>query len=183
MVLGRGIARQGQTYTVLTSQHVVADSKTGSYSVLSADVDVDLALVQFESKTLYQVADVGDANALSTGEHVYAAGFPNYHFINHDAIEDTRDWGTRAFRLTMGEVSLLLERSLSEGIALLVTKITSRFRCIIGAPSNRNFFPPLCPLPLYGSFDPLFQILTNHLLLTSAGDNRLPGSVITTDQF
>ncbi len=125
------IARQGQTYTVLTSQHVVADSKTGSYSVLSADgmthparrkairhLNVDLALVQFESKTPYQVANVGDSNALSTGERVYAAGFPNYHFISKDAIEDTRDWGTRAFRLTMGEVSLLLDRSLSEGYCL-----------------------------------------------------------------
>jgi len=53
------IARQGQTYTVLTSQHVVADSKDGYYSVLSADGmthpahrkavrHLDIDLVQFE---------------------------------------------------------------------------------------------------------------------------------------
>ncbi len=126
------IARQGQTYTVLTSEHVVADSKTGYYTILSADgvthtarrkfighlKGVDLALVQFESKTFYQVATLGNSKALSPGEQVYAAGFPNYHFINQDAIEATRDWGTKAFRLTMGEVSLLLERSLSEGYGL-----------------------------------------------------------------
>lgn len=126
------IARQGQTYTVLTSEHVAADSKNDYYNILSADgvthaarrkfighlKGVDLALVQFESKKFYQVATLGDSKALSPGEKVYASGFPNYHFINQDAIEATRDWGTRAFRLTTGEVSLLLERSLSEGYGL-----------------------------------------------------------------
>lgn len=125
------IARQGQIYTVLTCQHVVADS-SGHYSVLSADGmtyavrrnsirhfdGVDLALVQFESKIPYRVAALGNYNALLTGDRVYASGFPNYHFISQSAIEDTRDWGTRAFRVTTGEVSLLLERSLPEGYRL-----------------------------------------------------------------
>lgn len=126
------IARQGQTYTVLTCQHVVANSKSGKYSVLSADgtihparlksvpklEGVDLALVQFESKITYQVAALGDSHTLSAGASVYATGFPNYHFINQDSIEDTRDWGRRAFQLTTGKFSLLLERSLPQGYRL-----------------------------------------------------------------
>lgn len=126
------IARQGQTYTVLTNEHVVADSKGGHYRVLTADgiihrarrkfirqlEGVDLALVQFESKIPYRVAVLGNSHALSVGDRVYASGFPNYHFINQEAIEDTRDWGTRAFRFTTGEVSLLLKRSLPEGYRL-----------------------------------------------------------------
>jgi S1-C subfamily serine protease len=126
------IARQGQTYTVLTCQHVVQESKNGRYSVLSADgktyparlksmrslEDVDLALVQFDSKIPYRVVALGDSHSLSAGTQVYAAGFPNYHFINQNNIEDTQDWGTKAFRLTTGKVSLLLERSLPQGYSL-----------------------------------------------------------------
>ncbi len=126
------INRQGQTYTVLTCEHVVADSQGDRYTVLTADGiiqparrksisqlgDTDLALVQFESKKLYRVAVLGDSDALSPGDRVYASGYPNYQFLNPDEVEDTRDWGMRAFRLTMGEVSLLLERSLPEGYRL-----------------------------------------------------------------
>jgi len=46
----------------------------------------------------------------------------NYHFINHDAIEDTR---VGAFR-TLTRVSLLLERSLSEGYCLGIPMKLSR---------------------------------------------------------
>jgi S1-C subfamily serine protease len=126
------IERQGQTYTVLTCDHVVADSQGDQYTVLTADGmtqparrksishlgDTDLALVQFESKKLYRVAALGDSNALSAGERVYASGFPNYKFLSQNNVEDTRDWGTRAFRLTTGEASLLLDRSLPEGYRL-----------------------------------------------------------------
>ncbi len=126
------IARKGDTYTVLTCQHVVQGSQGSSYRVLSADgrthtaqiistpsfKEVDLALVQFESKLTYQVAVLGKSNTLSLGESIYATGFPNYHFINQNSLEDTRNWGTRAFRLTKGKVSLLLERSLPQGYRL-----------------------------------------------------------------
>jgi len=126
------IARHGQTYIVLTCQHVVIDNKSGNYKVLSADgiihparrksllrlEGVDLGLVEFESKVPYQVAALGNSNTLSVGDRVYAAGFPNYHFINQNAIEDTRNWGTRAFHLTIGKVSLLSERVLPGGYRL-----------------------------------------------------------------
>jgi len=126
------ISRQGKTYTILTCQHVLANNKSGNYKVLSADgiihpahrksilhlEGVDLGLVEFQSKVSYQVAALGDSNTLSVGGRVYATGFPNYHFINQNAIEDTRDWGTRAFHLTIGKVSLLSERVLPGGYRL-----------------------------------------------------------------
>jgi len=91
------IARQGQTYTVLTSQHVVADSKDGYYSVLSADgmthpahrkavVALDIDLVQFESKTLYQVAALGDSMLYQPASTCMPQDF-KLSLINHDAIE------------------------------------------------------------------------------------------------
>ncbi len=127
------VARQGQIYTVLTCQHVVANSKGGKYSVLSADgkiyparlklisnlKSVDLALVQFESKIVYPVAKLGNSNILAAGSQVYASGFPNYHSINKDAIEDTREWGMKAFRFTDGKVSIqLVNKSLPDGYRL-----------------------------------------------------------------
>jgi serine protease Do len=126
------IARQGQTYTVLTCQHVVQESKGNRYRVLSADgkihparlksvqnlQGVDLALVEFDSKIPYKVSTLGDSRALQPGAQVYAAGFPNYRFISKDSIADTHAWGTKAFRLTTGEVSMQLKRSLPEGYSL-----------------------------------------------------------------
>lgn len=126
------IDHQGQTYTVLTCEHVVANNNSGHYTVMTADGinhparrksiiysgNIDLALVQFDSKTPYRVAELGDSSTLSTGKRLYAAGFPSYHFIDENAIEDTRDWGTKAFRLTRGKVSLLSEHSLPGGYRL-----------------------------------------------------------------
>ncbi len=126
------INRQGQTYTVLTCEHVVAESESDRYTVLTADGmtqparrqaiaqigDTDLALVQFESKKLYKVAALGNSDTLSKGDRVYASGFPNYQFLTQKNVEDTRNWGTKAFRLTTGEVSLLSQRSLPEGYRL-----------------------------------------------------------------
>ena len=126
------IDRQGQTYTVLTCEHVVADSQDDHYAVLTADGmthparrkplthlgDTDLALMQFKSKTPYRVAELGDSDTLSIGERVYASGFPNYQFLSKNNVEDTRDWGIRAFQFTKGEFSLLLKRSLPEGYRL-----------------------------------------------------------------
>lgn len=123
------VARRGQTYTVLTCEHVVADSRDNSYTVLTADGrshtavwrreaifgDADLALVQFTSSQSYRVAVMGDVSALSIGDTVYASGFPNWHWINKNVIEDTRNWGMRAFRVTTGTVGMLPTQSLLRG--------------------------------------------------------------------
>lgn len=129
---GVTMAHFGQTYTVLTCKHVVADSQSAKYTVLTADGKThtayrktvsylgsnDLALVQFESKKLYSVAALGNSDGLSSGDRLYASGFPNYQFRNYKNVEDTRNWGMKAFRLTTKEVKLILERSLPEGYRL-----------------------------------------------------------------
>jgi len=126
------IQRLGQTYTVVTCAHVVADTKDNRYTVLTADgqthtarwlrspkfPDADLALVQFTSDRAYQVVEVADSKTLRIGNPVYAAGFPNWHFNNSNAIEETRKWGTKAFHLTSGKLAMLPEKSLQEGYQL-----------------------------------------------------------------
>lgn len=128
--LGSGVIidRQGQTYTVLTSNHVVEDNETGDYTVLTADgrthqgrwlrssqfVNVDLALVEFSSRESYRVAEIADSTTLVLGDRIYAAGFPNWHF-EPGLAEETRDWGLRAYRLTQGTVELLPTKALQDG--------------------------------------------------------------------
>lgn len=129
---GAIVDRIGQTYTVLTNAHVVADSEDNRYTILTADgrthsgrwlrsaqfPDVDLALVQFRSDRAYRVVPLADSQTIAIGDPVYVAGFPNWHPINSDAIEETRHWGTRAFRLTSGKVGMLPSKSLQEGYQL-----------------------------------------------------------------
>ncbi|MCL1467638.1 S1 family peptidase [Argonema galeatum] len=125
------IGRQGQTYTVLTCDHVVS-KKGNRYRILTPDGstysarlqpsakfgDNDLALVQFTSDRTYEVVSMGYSDSLSVGDPVYASGFPNWYMINRDAIENTRDWGLRAFRVTKGDVGMIAERSLPRGYQL-----------------------------------------------------------------
>lgn len=128
---GAIVQRQAQTYTVLTCDHVVAGSQDGEFTILTADgathparrltqtlTGVDLALLQFDSPKSYRVAVLGNSLALTKGDRVYASGFPNYQFLNKSRVEETRNWGMKAFRLTTGTVALLLERTLPEGYSL-----------------------------------------------------------------
>ena len=127
------VGRQGSTYTVLTSAHVIADSEADRYNILTSDGEthpahrlntnslpqLDLALLTFESSTAYTVATLGDDKTLAIGSAVYAAGFPNYHFLpDQNLIQNTRDWGTKAYHLTSGEFSMRLDRPLPGGYGL-----------------------------------------------------------------
>lgn len=128
---GAIVQRQDRTYTVLTCDHVAAGSQNGDYTILTADgathaarrqlmhsTGIDLALLQFDSPKPYRVAILGNSRTLKRGDRVYASGFPNYQFFNKSRVEETRNWGSRAFRLTTGEVALLSERTLPEGYSL-----------------------------------------------------------------
>ena len=126
------IQHQGQTYTVLTNDHVVADNQEHNYKVLTADGEthiaklvpasefgkLDLALVQFTSSQSYRVAEIGNSDRLAVGDAVFAAGFPNWHWINSNSIENTRKWGRKAFRFTSGQVGMLPDKSLENGYQL-----------------------------------------------------------------
>jgi S1-C subfamily serine protease len=127
------VQRRGQTYTILTNYHVVADNPDRDYSVLTADGQIhqaqwlqtvrfgnlDVALVQFNSPNVYKVVRIKDSNSLSVGDFVYASGFPAWHFTRQgdkiSSLEDTRGWGVRAFRLTEGMVQMLSPKALSGG--------------------------------------------------------------------
>jgi serine protease Do len=124
--------RQGKTYSVLTCQHVIAESSKGVYRVLSPDGKIyparvkstpklkglDLAVVEFDSNTIYRVAELGKSEDLGGDTSVYAAGFPNHHIVNADRIEDTSDWGLRAFQVTAGKVGAISPQRLPEGYSL-----------------------------------------------------------------
>jgi len=127
------VDRQGQTYTVLTCDHVANPSPDDRFTVLTPDGQihsayrkrlpslegVDLALIQFESRTSYRVAALGNSKYLSVGESVYASGFPNYQYQGSNSVEETLNWGLRAYRLTAGTIAMLLSnQSLPRGYQL-----------------------------------------------------------------
>lgn len=164
--MGSGVIIQhkGQTYTVLTCAHVVVDSEDNRYTILTVDgrthtgewlrstqfPNADLALVQFTSKQAYQVAAIADSK-IAIGDSVYAAGFPNWQWINSNDVQDTRNWGTKAFQLTSGKVAMLPKTSLKEGYQLGYTNeilpgmsggpVLDRYGRLIGI-NGRLKYPP-----------------------------------------
>jgi tetratricopeptide (TPR) repeat protein/S1-C subfamily serine protease len=123
------VAKQGNTYTVLTAKHVVKDS--GPYRVITADgkeytinpttirykkedLAVDLAVLQFSSSNSYQVAKLGTAQ-LKNRTRVFVSGFPSNQLPQRV--------------LTTGQSVLKEEKeilakesySLAEGVGLLYT--------------------------------------------------------------
>lgn len=97
------IKKEGNVYSVLTNWHVV-DETISNYQIITPDgqsypIDegsvnqlpgVDAAIVQFTSDADYQVAKLGNSEALQRNQKVYSAGFPGrsfaiqtpiYHFV------------------------------------------------------------------------------------------------------
>ncbi len=123
------LLRKGQTYTVLTNDHVVSDTWDGKYKVLTSDGithrakqinspkfgNLDLAIVQFTSNRDYRVAELGSSDALSLGKPVYASGFPNWYWANSNNPVSTLNWGLKAFKVTTGTLEMLPNRSLPLG--------------------------------------------------------------------
>ncbi|WP_210437051.1 S1 family peptidase [Oxynema aestuarii] len=128
---GAIVDRDGDTYTVLTNDHVLDNEENPAYAVMTADGerydaerletldfgDLDVAVVQFRSDRPYPVVEWGDTTAISVGDRVYASGFPNWYFSD-DSLTSTRDWGTKAYRLTTGEIGMYSARSLERGYQL-----------------------------------------------------------------
>jgi len=135
------IAKKAETYTVLTNRHVVdtsgehkkcLESKNIEYYILTTDeqkhsakwlcqvnfADLDLALVEFSSPNSYRVVQWGNSESLQPGDRLYAAGFPNWRLVNPERIENTRELGWQAFKLTAGEVKMKLSLSLASGYQL-----------------------------------------------------------------
>lgn len=117
------IAKQGDSYTLLTCNHVVDLSER--YSVLTSDGKVhrasrqvipylngiDLALVKFKSSISYpvvQFSPLTNLKQVTLEQPIYASGFPNYQENTAYKGEATFDWGIRAYRLTRGKVEMIL---------------------------------------------------------------------------
>ena len=135
---GSGVVfkHEGQTYTVLTNNHVVTDSPEDGYEILTSDGNIypakqvngvntkklDLALVKFTSPEDYQVVTLPKSKAISEGEKVYASGFPAWHFVfkgkKITKMEETRNWGVKAFKLKTGTIKMQLTKTLPGGYQL-----------------------------------------------------------------
>jgi serine protease Do len=85
------IAKQGNTYTVLTANHVVKNSNseyvirtakgknhavTGVQSLTGKKGSLDLATVKFESSEEYSIAPVTNSDEASIGSGIYISGYP-----------------------------------------------------------------------------------------------------------
>jgi hypothetical protein len=83
------IAKNGNTYTVLTANHVVKKAQYGIYEIITHDGQkypmenkaqivgkLDLALVRFTSSKNYPVAKIADSRTVKEGATVYNSGFP-----------------------------------------------------------------------------------------------------------
>ncbi|MFN9404863.1 MAG: GUN4 domain-containing protein [Dolichospermum sp.] len=82
------IAKNGNTYTVLTANHVVKKAVYGDYQIITYDGQkyemesaqtlgkLDLALVKFTSSKNYPIAKIADSRTVKQGATVYISGFP-----------------------------------------------------------------------------------------------------------
>ncbi|MFO0052131.1 MAG: GUN4 domain-containing protein [Dolichospermum sp.] len=83
------IAKNGNTYTVLTANHVVKKAGYGLYEIITYDGQkypmenkaqtlgkLDLALVRFTSSQNYPLAKIADSRTVKEGATVYNSGFP-----------------------------------------------------------------------------------------------------------
>ena len=119
------IHREGNLYTVLTNAHVIfSDLDRPTYKIATPDGKIylatlrediafpqqeDLALLNFRSpESYYQIAIFGDSSQLQPEEAIIAAGFPF----------STNSREASGFKLTKGEVWMLLDRALQEGYQL-----------------------------------------------------------------
>ena len=85
------VKKEGNSYTVLTSWHVLQDNLPGEeVAIITSDGKehlwdskslqrlgkVDMAVITFTSKRNYQLAKIGDIKTVSMGNQIFVAGFP-----------------------------------------------------------------------------------------------------------
>ncbi len=123
------IKQENDCYVVVTNHHVLSRGDN-DYSIQTADGEIypatpvvdaqfenyDLALLEFNSKEKYQVATLGNSTDLEAGDAVVATGFP----INGD---DKVDGG---FKFTQGLVTLIPEKSLTDGYQIGYTNLIQK---------------------------------------------------------
>lgn len=125
---GAIVAKDGNTYYVLTAYHVVSDAD--KYRIVTADKqpyeidlskvkripNIDLAVVQFQSDKSYTVAKLANSDTAKQGATVFVSGWP----APGQAIKDV----VRQF--TGGNVSERLDKPVGGGYQMVYTNVTRR---------------------------------------------------------
>jgi serine protease Do len=110
------------SYYVLTNNHVVRSSLKNRFDIITFDQlrheaqnlrslegeGVDLAVLEFESKRQYRIADFGNSDNLRQGANVIVAGFPRAGALVRD----------RLLQITKGSITVSLVASLTHGYGL-----------------------------------------------------------------
>ena len=122
------VAHQGNSYTVLTADHVVQNlnigyivkTPTGQHSVsevksLKEQTGLDLAVVTFEATETYPVATIGDSEYATAGANVYVSGYPLAVDIDSE----------RQHEFTTGMITSIREGA-AEGYAMRYQALTRR---------------------------------------------------------
>ncbi len=126
--IGSGVlvAKNAQSYTVLTAAHVVRDEPKyqliapdgRSYGIDRAKIKIlpgaDLAIVSFVSERSYRTVKVKQANAIAEGSMVYVGGFPL----------TTQSITKPLFNFTEGRVTASSKQPLQNGYGLVYTNST-----------------------------------------------------------
>jgi tetratricopeptide (TPR) repeat protein len=121
------IKKEGNTYTVLTAAHVVRNLQAEfklttpdgkNYPLVATNIkataDADLAIVKFQSSTIYPIAKLGNVETASEGSIVYVSGFP----LATAAISQS------IYNFTEGKVTANANRPLTGGYSLVYSNNT-----------------------------------------------------------
>ena len=130
------IARDGDTYSVLTAEHVASGDRQFTiytsdgkkYSVDNSKIrtwdNIDLALIQFTSQEDYQVAKLGDYSLDSQDKVIFVTGWPN-SFRSYDRRGRKFSVGFNIAGGSSGE-DTLNHKSLSYGQELIYTNVAEK---------------------------------------------------------
>ena len=122
------IAKQNNTYTVLTANHVVLNPNVGyivkigttehavtGVKSLKGEAELDLAIVTFTATEAYSVATFGNSEYATAGTNVYVSGYP----LSVDIKAD------REHEFTTGMVTSIRENA-AEGYGMRYQALTRR---------------------------------------------------------
>ncbi|WP_019500206.1 S1 family peptidase [Pseudanabaena sp. PCC 6802] len=123
------VRKRGATYFAVTNQHVVAYSDRLSIQTMDGRIypakarriefgDSDLALLEFQAKSNYTIAPLGQTYNVKVGDEVFAAGFPS-ETEHTDRIENIPTRGQTSnlagFNFVPGRISLLTPKVIAGG--------------------------------------------------------------------
>ncbi|MFB2980457.1 serine protease [Microseira sp. BLCC-F43] len=123
------VSKNGNTYYVLTAEHVVGEED--DYKIVTADkqayqldfskvkrlAGVDLAVVEFTSDKNYQVAKLANSDTLTEGKPVFVSGWPRLTTVGNAA------GGQLIRQFTDGRISGFLPQAL-QGYKIIYTNTT-----------------------------------------------------------